>query len=212
MISTQDYSLLPDHEEVRAICKAISVLDAILCQDWVYRYYSYNCAWDVGEEFCEMRNGEGDQMLILFRNDGCVINGFSSEFEQPDKSEITVGLPNIFESFLFGEPVDSIGTTFCLWKTEGADWSCGGLATAGDGSEEMLKILDGKPQTYIQWASQYFEGSYAGNGLLLPVVREIYQGKTLTKAMVLSLVDELEDWGQLESDLMEIGYPFDFNI
>ena len=28
--------------------------------------------------------------------------------------------------------------------------------------------------------------------------------------MVLSIVDELEDWEQLEKDMMEIDYPYDF--
>jgi hypothetical protein len=32
----------------------------------------------------------------------------------------------------------------------------------------------------------------------------------LTKEMVLTIVEELEDWGQLEADLNEIGYPYDF--
>lgn len=211
MISTKDYSLLPDHNTVRAICKAISVLDAILCQDWVYRYYSYNCQWDVGEEFCEMRNGEGDQMLILLREDGCVINGFAHEFEQPDKSEITTGLPAMFESFIFAEPVNSIGTTFCLWKTEAGNWTRGGRAMIPDGSEELLKILDGQAQTYIDWATQYFAGSFKESGLSLETVTELYQGKTLTKAMIFSLIDDLEDWSQLAEDLAEIGYPLDFN-
>jgi hypothetical protein len=211
MISTQDYSLLPGHHAVRTICKAVSVLDAILCQDWVYRYYSYNCAWDVDEEFCEMRNGEGDQMLILFRNEGCVINGFAHESEQPDKSEVTTGLPAIFNPFIFGEPVDSIGTTFCLWKTETENWKHGAVALVADGSEEMLKILDGQAQTYVDWAAKYFEGSYKETGLPLDTVTKIYQGKILTKTMVSSLVDELEDWDQLTDDLIEIGYPFDFS-
>lgn len=211
MISTKDYSLLPDHQAVRTICMAVSVLDAILCQDWVYRYYSYNCAWDIDEEFCEMRNGEGDQMLILLRKDGCVINGFAHEFEQQDKTKITEGLPAIFEPFIFGEPVDSIGTTFCLWKTAAGNWAHGGQAVLADGSDEMLKMLDGKPQTYVDWASDYFKGSYKETGLSVETVHEIYQGKTLTKAMIFCLIDNLADWDQLAEDLVEIGYPFDFN-
>jgi len=212
MISTKDYSLLPDHNAIRAICKAISVLDAILCQDWVYRYYSYNCNWDVNEEFCEMRNGEGDQMLILLREDGCVINGFAHEFEQPDKLELTKGLPAIFEPFIFAEPVNSIGTTFCLWKIDTGNWIGAEVQSAADGSDEMLKILGGQPQTYIDWATRYFKGSYKHTGIPIGTISEIYEGKILTKAMVLCLVDELEDWDQLAEDLVEIGYPFDFSF
>ena len=41
-------------------------------------------------------------------------------------------------------------------------------------------------------------------------VIKIYNHETLTREMVLSIVDELEDWAQLESDLKEIGYPYHF--
>jgi hypothetical protein len=42
---------------MEAICKAISVLDAIICQEWQYRYYSFNSEWDTNEQCLQMRNG-----------------------------------------------------------------------------------------------------------------------------------------------------------
>ena len=74
----------------------------------------------------------------------------------------------------------------------------------------MLNIFDGQPQTYIDWATDYFKESYKDAGIPLDTVTKIYGGQTLTKEMVLSIVDELEDWEQLEKDLIEIGYPYDF--
>ncbi len=210
MISTKDYRLLPDRKTLQTICKAISVLDAIMSQEWQYRYYSYNKQWADKEEFCEMRNGSGDQMLILFREDGCVINGFAHEFEQQDKLQLTQNLPSIFDQFIFGEPVKSIGTTFCLWTTEQKNWQVGQIENYEDNSEEMLHIFDGNPQTYVDWATEYFEEGYVESGIPLSTVTKIYAGETLTKEMVLSIVDELEDWEQLEADLDEIGYPYDF--
>jgi hypothetical protein len=211
MISTKDYSLLPDRKTLQTICKAISVLDAIISQEWEYRYYSYNNKWADNEEFCEMRNGSGDQMLILFRQDGCVINGFAHEFEQQNKKNLTKNLPSIFDVFIFGEPVKTIGTTFCLWTTEQKNWQVGQIENYEGNSEEMLSIFDGNPQTYIDWATEYFEESYVESGIPLDTVTEIYSGQTLTKEMVLTIVEELEDWEQLEADLNEIGYPYDFD-
>ncbi len=211
MISTKDYSLLPDRKTLQTICKAISVLDAIISQEWESRYYSYNNKWADNEEFCEMRNGSGDQMLILFHQDGCVINGFAHEFDQQDKSHLTKNLPSIFDEFIFGEPVKSIGTTFCLWTTEQKNWQVGQIENYEDNSAEMLNIFDGNPQTYIDWATDYFEESYVESGIPLDTVTKIYNGQTLTKEMVLTIVEELEDWKQLEADLKEIGYPYDFN-
>ncbi len=209
MISTKKISL-PGRENLQTICKAISVLDAILSQEWEYRYYSYNNQWSENEEFCEMRDGEGNQMLILFKQEGCIINGFAHEFQQQDKQKLTKDLPSIFDEFTFDEPVQSIGTTFCLWTTDEQNWQTGHIENYDDGSEEMLAIFDGKPQTYKSWATEYFDESVAEPGISLETVTEIYTGKTLTKDMVLTIVDELEDWEQLEADLTEIGYPYNF--
>lgn len=210
MISTKDFRLLPDRKALQRICKAISVLDAILSQEWEYRYYSYNNKWAEDEEFFEMRNGSGDQILILFRQDGCIINGFTHEFAQQSKQKLTMDLPSIFDEFIFGEPVKSIGTTFCLWTTGQNNWQIGQIENQEDNSEEMLTIFDGNPQTYIDWATEYFEESFIEKGIPLDTVSKIYNGQPLTKALVLSIVVELEDWAQLEADLNEIDYPYNF--
>jgi rhamnogalacturonyl hydrolase YesR len=211
MISTKNISLLPDRKSLETICKAISVLDAIMCQEWQYRYYSYQSEWDTNEQCFQMRNGSGDEMHILFREDGCAINGFAHEYEQHDKAKLTANLPAIFDDFIFGEPVASIGTTFCLWTTELKNWQVGQIEYFDDHSEEMLNILDGQPQTYLDWATDYFEESYNESGIPFDTVSKIYLGQILTKEMVLSIVEEIEDWEQLESDLKEISYPYDFN-
>lgn len=64
-------------------------------------------------------------MLILFRHNGCVINGFAYEYQQQEKQKLTKDLPSIFEEFIFGEPVKTIGTTFCVWATEQKKWKNG---------------------------------------------------------------------------------------
>lgn len=210
MISTKNLSSLPDKNTLKKICKAISVLDAIISQDWEYRYYSYNSKWDKTEECLQMRNGAGDEMYILHHEGGCVINGFAHEYSQQDKAKLTQNLPVIFSDFIFSEPVKSIGTTFCLWTTELKNWQVGKIESPEDNSDEMLKIFDG-PQAYVNWATEYFEGSYKESGIPIATVTKIYAGHTLTKEMVLSIVNRLEDWEQLKSDLFEINYPYDFS-
>ena len=211
MISTENYTLLPDRKSLETICKAISVLDAIISQEWQFRYYSFNSKWDINERCLQMRNGEGEEMHILFREDGCAVNGFAHEYDQPNKSKLTTNLPTIFKDFIFGEPVNSIGTTFCLWTTELKNWQIGQLENFDDNSEYFLNIFDGQPKTYIDWATEYFEESYKESGIPLGTVSKIYGGQTLTKKMVLSIVDELEDWEQLRTDLEEIDYPYNFD-
>lgn len=206
MISTKDPNQLPDRITLERIAKAISVLDAIICQDWQYRYYSFNSNWDENEQVLQMRNGEGDEMHILFRNDGCTINGFACEYEQENISNLTYNLPEIFHEFTFGEPIKSIGTTFCLWTIENKNWQVGIIKNHENNSEKMLNVFNGNPQTYCNWAKEYFDKE----NISIDTVQKIYNGEILTKEMVLIINNELDDWQQLEEDLAEINYPYNF--
>jgi hypothetical protein len=201
---------LPDKETLQRVCKAISVLDSILCQDWQYRYYSYNTKWADEEEFFEMRDGEGEQVSILFRKEGCVINGVHNEYKAANKDLITKGLPEYFHEFIFGEPVASTGTNFCIWTDSLGNWQSNDIANE-TGEKELLAVFDNKPETYTQWAKEYFEDSCNEYGISLETVKKVYNGETLTKEMVLSVVNDLDDWEQLEKDMIEIDYPFDFD-
>lgn len=210
MISTHDFSALPDAAGLKKLAKALAVLDAINSQDPEYRYYTYNAEWAAGEEVLEMTDGEGDEMLILFRAEGCVINGFLHEYDQPSKAQITRGLPEVFDDFIFGEPVNSIGTTFCLWYTPAGGWQTGLVENEDDGSEELLYMLDGNPDTYAEWADEYYGDETDRSPIDAAAVARVYHGDTLTKSVVLGIVDELEDWAQLEADVQAIRYPYHF--
>jgi hypothetical protein len=145
----------------------------------------------------------------LFKNRNCAINGFAHEYEQGDKQKLTCNLPVTFSEFIFGEPVNSIGTTFCLWTEEGNKWKVGEIDNFEDNSDELLNIFDGNPQTYFDFALGYEEGFSATNAAL-DTIRKVYNGEVLTKPMVLAMMDNLEDWKQLKKDLTEIGYPYKF--
>ena len=211
MISTADLSALPAAAALQHLAQSLAVLDAINSPDWEYRYYSYNPEWAPGEAVLEMRDGEGDEMLVLFRPEGCVINGFLHEYDQPDKTQLTRGLPEVFDGFLFEEPINSLGTTFCLWYTPAHGWQTGVLPNGDDGSEELLFILDGQPATYAEWATDYYLDETDRRPLTAEAVAPVYRHEVLTKAMVLAINEELEDWTMLAADLQEIGYPYDFS-
>jgi len=211
MISTENYSSLPDRHKLKEICKSISVIDAILSEDWLGRYYTFNSKWADNEEFGSMKNGQGDELLILFRKDGCVINGMTHEYYPKDKIKLTNGLPKIYDEFIFGEPVNSIGTTFCLWTNNENVWQIGTLESFEDGSDQMLEIFDGNPQTYIDWSTDYYEDGFIVNENTLKAVEDIYNGKTLTKSMVLTINNNIGHWEQLREDLVEINYPNDIS-
>lgn len=211
MISTKNLTALPDRQKLYQICKSISVLDAIFAEEWLDRYYSFNCKWSDTEEFFEMRNSEGDQVLILFQTDGCAINGMTHEYYPKVKNRLVKGLPDKYHEFIFGEPVTSIGTTFCIWLDTNSKWTVSEIADFNDGSSKVLNIFDGNPQTYFSWATEYFEVKFQENISALTTIKQIYQGDTLTKDMVYSLKKNFEHWKQLSDDLKEINYASNFD-
>jgi len=245
-ISTGNLNLIPNPIKLQSICKSISALEVIICPEWEFRYYSYQRDWCEDEEVFEMRNGEGDQMLILFSNNGTCINGFAHKSKMNcwrdikrhqkrsiidkvfgrKKSLITKlmheaptgvldGLPGIFEDFIFGEPIKSIGTTFCIWQTNSdIEWKTGQIEwpeyNYKDGSSELLQVLDGNPLSYKKWADEYyveyFEERFEDNKIKLNLVEEIYNHTVLTVELVNSINPKLENIERLKSDLQRIGY------
>lgn len=206
---------LPNPIDLQILCKSISVLEAIICQEWEYRYYSYQKDWSETEELFEMRNGSGDHLLILFKEDGVCINGFAHERKMKSLDEIFDGLPSVFHDFIFGEPVKSIGTTFCIWQTKlDKNWKIGNIIFPNDnyqdGSSELLKLLDGNPMTYKEWAEDYYEEEFEEKELGLNFVKQIYNNSVITKELVEGINFGLIDFEKLESDLIEIGY--DYNL
>jgi hypothetical protein len=211
MISTQNPNALPSAADLQRLAQSLAVLDAINSPEWEYRYYSYNPSWAPDEAVLEMRDGEGDEMLVLFRPEGCVINGFLNEYPQPEAQQVTRGLPEAFDEFMFGEPVASTGTTFCLWNTPAHGWQTGVLGREDDGSEELLYIFDQDPAIYAEWATDYYTDETDRPAITAEAVTPIYRHQALTKAMALALNPELEDWVALAAELQEIGYPYEFS-
>jgi hypothetical protein len=208
-LSNNNLDLLSNSTQLKPLCQAIATLEAILSPNWEYRYYSYNKNWAKDEECCQMRNGSGDELFILFGKTGTVINGFAHESSFRDKAAITKGLPKEFHAFIFGEPVASVGTTFCIWNLVSENkWIANKKELKDnkfyDGSEELLELLDGNPTSFCEWAEDYYELENLNTDL----VKEIYKHTPITKEIIKQLNPVLADLGQLKEDLEEIGYPY----
>jgi len=245
-ISTKNLAELPDIRTLQRLCKSLATLDAVICPEWEYRYYSYNNAWDKeqGEEYFHMRNGSGDEFQVLFNHQGSIINGCAHESEmyqwiEKEIPPVTLAekfanlfgkkktvteqriwkgvvdtVPNEFKDFVFGEPIKSKGTTFCIWRKSSEEkWNIGKVQFPkdkyGDGSADLLYILDCNPATYKKWASEYYEEQFEDHKLKLELVKHVYDFKPLTKEVVLGLNPRFEDFEKLKNDLDEIGYAYE---
>jgi hypothetical protein len=217
MISTRDLSGLSDVDGLKRLLQSMAMLDAILSPEWEFRYYSFNSKWSRGKQMGSMRNGSGDDFFALFNRHGCFLKGFAHEYEMtPYRVTPKRVWPGVLDSvppeFADGlnEPAFSMGdTTFCIWRRyTDPRWQRGKIKFPTtqpdpDGSEFLLSPLDGKPETYHNWATDYFgEGVH----LTLDAVRYVYAHKPLTEELVTSINPDLT-LSDLAADIDEIGYP-----
>jgi hypothetical protein len=215
MISTRDLSLLPDVDVLQRALQSMAMLDAILCPEWQFRYYSFNAAWSTGERMGSMRNGSGDDFFAHFSSAGCWLKGFAHEYpmtpyrENPNRvwPGILDCVPTEFAACQ-REPAFRVeNVTFCTWRRySDSSWQIGPIEyPAGhpdpDGSEFLLSDLDGRPETYRVWAMDYYEREVS-----LLAVDHVYRHLPLNPEVVSQLNPELL-LAELIADMNEIGSP-----
>jgi hypothetical protein len=206
---------LPDPLNLRRKAQTLAMLDAILSPDWQYRYYSFNSKWGDGETMASMTDGCGDNFFILFNSHGAILKGFDHEsFLSPwarDAESLWPGMfdgvPSQFTEFLTEPAFDIPNTTFCAWRLSSDNEWLSGVTEfpddndASDGSEELLSIFLGGPESYKDFAKWYYEQEL-DVGELAP----IYKHEPLTESLVKELNPDLS-LSDLQKDAQEIGYP-----
>ena len=48
--------------------KLLALLDAINCQEWQFRFFSYDSTWSNNEEIASYRNESGDEAIYWFKD------------------------------------------------------------------------------------------------------------------------------------------------
>lgn len=195
---------LPSISRIRLRAQSLAMLDAILCPEWEYRYYSFDSQWGPGEEMASMRNGSGDDWFLLLDPAGAALKGFAHELaHDPELARsIPLQLPTAFSSFL-GEPAFSMeNASFCFWRgTHDAVWHKLESTIAEDGSDELLALLVNGPAAYKAWAEDYYE---------LPVpldaVSAVFAHQPLAETLILALNPEA-DMTQVHAEAEGIAYP-----
>jgi hypothetical protein len=215
MVSTRDLSPLPDIDGLRRTLQSMAMLDAILCPEWGSRYYSFNAAWAPGEHMGSMRNGSGDDFFAHFGPAGCWLKGFAHEYPMsPYREDPPRPWPGVLDAVpaefaeCLREPAFSVeAVTFCIWRQRGDEvWQVGPVEFPPahpdpDVSGYLLGILDGRPESYQAWATDYYE-----RDVELAAVEEVYRHRPLTPELVARLNPEVS-LGELVEDISEVGYP-----
>ena len=178
--------------------KSLAMLDAMLCPEWEYRYFSFNNSWDKDESMASMRDGEGNEYFILFKNENIIGKIFEKKHSLSDlqREEIFKKIPKTLKSF-FGEVAFSLeDTTFLFWKEQEAEkWSSFPLKK----EIPYLGFLY-TSELYINWAKEYYEVNFDEK-----TIQEIFNYSPLTEERVQKLNKTL-CLDDLKEDIKEIAY------
>ena len=184
-------------EEITKKLKSISLLEAIICPEWEYRYFSFNSKWGEGEEMASMRNGSGDEWFLWVKNGLAALKVMNHEFGTlKDIETIKNQFPTVYASFIT-EPAFSINESTSLWYLNEAEW------VKYDVNEEetnkLIKVFNWTPSEYKEWAEDYYENEFS-----LEAIDNIMAGKFSENDIHL-LNDELS-YKDIEEEISEIGY------
>ena len=207
---------LPPRKVVYRRSKAMALLDAILCPEWEYRYYSFDAHWADDEELASMRDGCGNEYFVVFyRGKGIIFKGYEkysplarhvAEYGQP-YAGLLEGVPHdVFSDFL-DEPAFSMdATTFCIWnKVDDERWRHGEVDLDEMSLDaQRLSILDtlaAGSAAYHDWAQHYYE-----RAVPVQAVEEVFALEPLSELTVKALNPDITLSG-LREDIEQIDYP-----
>jgi hypothetical protein len=210
---------LPGIPAVRERSRAMAMLDAILCREYRFRYYSFDLAWSSTEALASMDNGSGDEYSIVFSPVGAYARAFDHESPMSpwrcDPPEAWPGLfdmvPEVFRQFVQEPSFCEEGiplATACFWRHASApDWSAGeveipsGIDDA-DGAGQLFHVLvGGTAEAYGRFAERYYQVTAD-----LAAIQHVYDLKPLTPAVAWALNPDVQ-LGDLAEDIAQIGYP-----
>jgi len=208
--STRNLLQLPGAVSLKRLLQSVAMLDAVICPEWEYRYYSFNAKWAADEMMGSMRNGQGDDVFALFNCHGVFIKGFDHEsvvasLRLPSE-QFYRDLPHQFSACCIEPALSPEFVTFCMWRLfEDSGWSRAKIALPtsddADGSAHLLAILDCSPETYLRWATEYYEREVSAQAVIA-----VYEHRALTEEIVAAL-NPTCSLASLREDIAEIGYP-----
>lgn len=190
---------------------ALAMLDAIICPEPEYRYFSYDPNFAPGQHVAAMKNGEGDHWYLHLSSAGAIIKGHVQDLPRGESRAMALQaqavVPEDFGALLHEPRFAMDCVSFCYWR-RGADLLWNKLAHPEprmahryDGSEDYLSILLAPASCYYEYAVDYFECDPP-----LASIEHLYAHAPLSAAIVKSLNPQATLSDALQA-AERIGYP-----
>lgn len=186
--------------DLKNCLNAMATLDIIMTakkQAWLRRINV--CSMGKANAFV-IDNGSGDNLVVIFTENGTLIKGFDheSEYNQFAADEWDNGffdytfsnLPAEFAELLDEDSRDN--TTFCMWCMDNTDMWVQNEQEINDEEEDddggksfLLWYICKTPEEWCDWAKDYYETEIASD-----TVKKVYNKEPLTEEDVVKLNPE----------------------
>ena len=208
---------LPNVKTLKQLCKGQAVLDWIICGHEYEVYHTYYKANEEEYDGYEAQWGhgfedeDGSSLSFYFVDKACIIVPSSSAEDSKggDNHDLERKLPKVFLPYYRKNFTES-DIPFVIYSLDGETWYCIENFAVEEHIDKFDKITT-NPAVYKEWAEDYLGDEACLQGTMSEqTISDIYAGKVLTEEMVYSLVTEVYDWVDLETELNEIPYRFSF--
>lgn len=210
---------LPDRQVLKKKCKALAVLDWIICGqefETYHRFFKSNQEEYEGEEAqigFDFEDEEGTSLHIYFTDKSCLIVPSESNLSQGvDNKAFEKRIPKEFQAF-YKKNYENQDIPFVVYSVNNEPWKYEENFEIEGTEEEYHNFnhLQADADFYHDWAMNFFgDETFLKKDADLQSITNIFEGKTLTENIVLSIVEKVADWTDLEKALNELPYRFDF--
>ena len=199
---------VPKLQELKELLRSIAMLDAVLAHDLGETVYSFNDKWSSKVSVGIVKNGQGDDLFVVFDSSGCFMKGLVHDIPLAGDSEtlnrLRESIPETFKHHL-AEPAFTCneGTFFAWCDSEESGWNSTTelVVDSDDGSGYLLNFLKLTPASFQEWAEENYE-----TDIEIKAVASIYESVPLTNELVKNLNGNLS-LGVIRQVAAKIGYP-----
>jgi hypothetical protein len=135
--------------------KRLALLDAGICQEWQYRYFSYNARWGPGTQMASLRDGCGSHWYMLLDNKDCAFK----VYDKGNKISLDEAIKFIPKGTFFQDFINE--PAFLIEEISQIGYFNNGIikyyGNEVSGPLSVKEVTQWNVDNYANWARPYYE-------------------------------------------------------